>query len=730
MKAFRRTSVVLIVFLFATFKADLFVVSSSPARVAASNGFTLEQVLSSPFPSGLVASPGGDKIAWAFNHQGKRNIWIGEAPSFRARQLTRYTDDDGQELTDLVFSPDGSWLAYVRGGAPNAEGEIPNPTSDPAGARREIHLVNARGGGDTTLAEGSSPFFSPRGDRVLFSRDGQLWAKSVGDNKAKRILKAVTDGNNAEKLFEVRGAVASPQWSPGSDQLAFASMRGDHSFIAVYDAKDERIKFLDASIDRDIEPRWSEDGTQIAFIRLFNVADTYSKDSERLQPWSIRVVDVATGKGREVWKSGAGHFDSFSRLPMGDNQLQWAGDRIVFAAETNGWSHLFAVAAKGGEPVNLTPGNYEVENVTFAPDRSYVVVASNQASNQAANQAGGGAAPTEDVDRRHLWKIDLATGKAQALTGGAGIEMFPVVIDGGRRLAFLRSTGREPLMPFVASADGATMQSIAAEVLPKDFPTAQLVEPEQVVIKAADGVAVHCQLFKPRNASGRTPAVVFMHGGPVRQMLLGWHYGYYYHNAYALNQYLASRGYTVLSVNFRSGIGYGRAFREAKNRGQRGASEYQDIVAAGQYLRSRADVDGRRVGLWGGSYGGFLTAMGLARNSDLFAAGVDIHGVHDWTARVGRAPWATGGPDMIRLGKESSPIVSVDKWKSPVLLIHGDDDRNVAFAQTVDLVRKLREQKIDFEQLVFPDDVHDFLRHENWLKAFHAAADFFDRKMK
>jgi dipeptidyl aminopeptidase/acylaminoacyl peptidase len=213
-------------------------------------------------------------------------------------------------------------------------------------------------------------------------------------------------------------------------------------------------------------------------------------------------------------------------------------------------------------------------------------------------------------------------------------------------------------------------------------------------------------------------------------MLLGWHYNYYYHNAYAFNQYLASRGYTVISVNYRAGIGYGRSFREAKHRGQRGASEYQDVVAAGKYLQTRDDVDMRRIGLWGGSYGGFLTAMGLAHNSDIFAAGVDLHGVHDWTARVGRAPWATGNADALRIGRESSPLYAVDKWKSPVLLIHGDDDRNVAFSQSVELAKKLRERGLEFEQLIFPDDVHDFLRHENWLKAYHAATDFFDRKLK
>jgi dipeptidyl aminopeptidase/acylaminoacyl peptidase len=198
-----------------------------------------------------------------------------------------------------------------------------------------------------------------------------------------------------------------------------------------------------------------------------------------------------------------------------------------------------------------------------------------------------------------------------------------------------------------------------------------------------------------------------------------------------MNQYLASRGYAVLSVNYRSGIGYGRAFREAAKRGPRGASEYQDVVAAAEHLRARPDVDRSRIGLWGGSYGGYLTALGLARDSDLFAAGVDLHGVHDWSQRISGASWIDyNSRDAQKVALEASPVGSIQKWRSPVLLIHGDDDRNVSFSQTVDLARRLREQKVEFEQLIFPDDVHDFLLHRHWLRAYAAATDFFDRHLK
>src|SRR5207248_5240956 len=163
-----------------------------------------------------------------------------------------------------------------------------------------------------------------------------------------------------------------------------------------------------------------------------------------------------------------------------------------------------------------------------------------------------------------------------------------------------------------------------------------------------------------------------------------------------------SRGYTVLSVNYRAGIGYGRAFRLAPKRGAHGASEYQDIVAGANYLRSRDDIDTKHIGLWGGSYGGLLTALGLARNSDLFAAGVDMHGVHDWSVFLPHwenRPKAPDAEQADKLAFSSSPNASVSTWKSPVLLIQGDDDRNVPFAQTVDLVQRLRENHVNFEQL-------------------------------
>jgi dipeptidyl aminopeptidase/acylaminoacyl peptidase len=175
-----------------------------------------------------------------------------------------------------------------------------------------------------------------------------------------------------------------------------------------------------------------------------------------------------------------------------------------------------------------------------------------------------------------------------------------------------------------------------------------------------------------------------------------------------------------MSVNYRSGIGYGKSFRMAPNRGAAGNSEYQDVVAGARYLQSRADVDAKRVGIWGLSYGGLLTAQALARNSDIFACGVDMAGVHLYTNVL----------DAENVAYKSSSISAIDKWKSPVLLFQGDDDRNVAFTQMTGLVQMLRARDVYYELVVFPDDVHEPLLHERYLYEFHRMDTFLKKFLK
>ena len=378
---------------------------------------------------------------------------------------------------------------------------------------------------------------------------------------------------------------------------------------------------------------------------------------------------------------------------------------------------LYSVAASGGDATELTPGNFEVDYVAFSKDRKTLVYSSNQ----------------DDIDRRHLWQVAADGGSPKELTHGEGLEIIPVVGPDGT-VAVLRSDVHVPIRPAVVGT-GGELTDLAPQMVPADFPGAKLVTPQQVIFSAADGMQIHGQLFLPASASDgkKHPAIVFFHGGSRRQMLLGWHYMDYYSNAYGMNQYLASLGYIVLSVNYRSGIGYGLNFREALNYGAAGASEFNDVRAPVCICASRADVDGAKIGVWGGSYGGYLTALALARASDMFAAGVDFHGVHDWNLELDN--WQPNynpdsDPQAARIAWESSPLASVKTWRSPVLLIQGDDDRNVQFSQTVRLAAALRAQGTPFEEHVFPDEIHGFLLQRSWITAYGLTADFFNRRLK
>ena len=680
------------------------------AGVAVARGSsTLEQVMSSPFPTDFVASPMGGRVAWVFDARGVRNIWVAEPSGgggYQSRQLTRYTLDDGQDVGELAWTPDGRGIAYVRGGDFENDGTYPNPASRPEGVEQDVWIVSVEGGSPRKLAEGHSPAVSPKGDSVVYIFKDQVWRVDLAE------------GAKPEQLIHDKGKSSSLRWSPDGSRLAFVSRRGDHSFVAVYKLDDKSLLYVDPSADRDSEPVWSPDSRQVALLRQPAREERIFGPRRTGPPWSIRVADAAAGRGQQVWRADTGRGSVFHGI-VAEYQIFWgAGDNLIFPWERDGWTHLYSVPASGGAAKLLTPGDFEVEFVGLSPDRRQLILASNE----------------DDIDRRHLWREPVAGDHTTRLTTGEGIEWSPVIMSDGATVALLHSDAQRPARPAILGNAGA-IRDLAPESLPADFPVAELVTPQQVILAAADGLRVHAQLFLPKDAGSgqRHPAVVFMHGGSRRQMLLGWHYMDYYHNAYAFNQYLASRGYVVLSLNYRSGIGYGLDFREALEYGPSGASEFNDVQGAGLYLRQRADVDPNRIGLWGGSYGGYLTALGLARASDLFACGVDLHGVHDWNLEIEH--WTpsydpTGRQEAARLAWESSPLASIKTWRSPVLLVQGDDDRNVPFTEMVRLVAALREQGVEFQQLVFPDEIHDFLRNRTWLAAYHAASDFFDQHLR
>lgn len=694
-----------------TLAAAAFVLVARPGSVAAQARFTVTDVISPAFPYSLVSAARADRIAWIEYERGMRNVYTAVAPEYEPLRLTSFLEDDGVDLQDLQMSDDGEVVTFIRGHTPNRDGWVANPTSDPRGAERAVWAMSTRGGNPWRIVEARSYALSPDGRWVTYAAGGQIHRAPVNSG-----LSAGAEAG--APFFTAYGRNGGPVWSPVGDRVAYVSDREDHSFIGVYDARSPAITYLAPSVDHDTSPAWSPDGKRIAFLR--RPGDPFGLRADRgdanpatlpagllqsrfrgghlLEIW---VADAASGEGVRLWHSAPGEEGGFADI----RSIEWRGDHIVFEAEPGNWRHWYSISVDDPkpEPVELTPGDGFVMQRAFSADGRTLYYSSNHS----------------DIDRRDLWRVPVAGGRQQKLTDGDGIETYPVVLASGDEVALLYADARQPQSVAVVPASGGRARVITT--LPPGFPLSAHVVPENVTLTAEDGVEFNSQLFLPPDLrpGERRPALIFIHGGSRRQMLLGYHHRHFYHMAYAMNQYWASQGYIVMSVNYRSGIGYGKEFRESPGRGRDGNTEYRDILAAGLYLHGRDDVDPSRVGLWGLSYGGILTAQGLARNSDLFAAGVDLAGVHLWGDSV----------DPSTISYQSSSISEIEKWKSPVLLIHGDDDRNVEFSQTVGLVQLLRAHDVDHELIVFPDDVHDSLLHHRWIEAFEASDDFLRRKL-
>lgn len=667
---------------------------------------TIADILSPAFPSELVKSHDGHLVAWVFNNKGTRNIYVGAPEKNNVLPVTQFVGDEGLEMNSLLFSANDSKIYFVRGNTSNLKGEAANPAQLQYTTEQNIYEVDIATHLVKKLVQGSAPKLSPDGKMLVFLKGGKAW--KVNTEK---------DSSIAQPLFLSRGTISNLQFNTNGTALLFVSARDEHAFIGVYDIATNKIHFPDPSTYEDSDPVWNSDGTQFAFVRQpFVKNEVLFAPKLTAQPWQIRVVNLLTQKAFTVFKAEEGVGSVFvDDIPAG-TKLQWTKDDfIIFPWEKTGYVHLYSVEVNSKKVTHLTPGIGEVESAFLSKDKKDIIYVSN----------------ILDSNRRHIWKVNPITHQPTNLTKGNKIEYSPIEINSG--MVYLQTTATRPSWPVFQQKDG-TSALLNENEFPKNFPP-NLVTPKTILVKATDHLFAPAQLFLPLNYDPlkKYPAVIFLHGGSRRQMLEGFNYSSYYSNAYALNEYFALNGYIVMALNYRSGIGYGLQFREAKNYGMTGATEVNDLIGAGEYLKSRKDVDAKRIGLWGGSYGGFLTAHGLARRSDLFSVGVDIHGVHNWNDEEPTfTPWydSLRMPAFGQIAYKASPINFAKGWKSPVLFMHGDDDRNVPFTETVHMIHQLRKQGVEVEEKVLPDEIHGFLLYNSWLKVDEATFDFIHTRFK
>jgi dipeptidyl aminopeptidase/acylaminoacyl peptidase len=656
------------------------------------NKALLESILGAPLLYQPVRAGDGHSVAFIARAGRVRSLHfahLGEP----ARSLLQYGDDDGQTLTQLALSRDGSLIAYVRGGEPNGKGEIPNPRSLATPPKREIWLLNTISPSSPRLiGNGWDPQFSPDDSRLV-------WLTERGVATAPLIRREGHVADVGSATFLIAGPVRALRFAPDGQRLAYVRS----GFIEVYDLSTQAGWAVQKPVDAtDADPAFSPDGRSIALRRdvgsQHHFETGFGGEFVSQSPWAIIVVNAATHEARQIWRADAGMGSAYYPLDQdptdsGDrgDQLLWSdNEQIAFVWERDGWRHLYAVRLAGGPARLLTPGDGEVEQAAVSYDHRRVLYSTN----------------IGDLERRHLAAVAFQDGTSTPLTANANSQWAPTpVAEGG--VAFIDAGWATP--PTVMWQNAQRKMTALSGPVTSFFPSTLMIRPQAVTFTAEDGKTAYGQLFVPAKPNGC--GVVFVHGGIKRQMLLGFHYMDAYSNLFELNEYFAIRGCVVLSVEYRSSIMRGYAFRNAPGWGTGGASEYLDVLAGAKYLQSRRDLRVDRLGIYGLSWGGYLTAQALARNSDVFAVGFDMAGVHDFPGE----------------SFKYSPAAFAKDWRSPVYFAAADDDRNVDFNQTIDLVKALREKPKPVEMTikVLPDEVHDLsLTFDDLLDVYWEGSEF------
>lgn len=457
--------------------------------------------------------------------------------------------------------------------------------------------------------------------------------------------------------------------------------------------------------DRDVQlsqVQWSEDGKNAVLM---------ARSADNKDRW-VMLLDPATGKTRilaqvhdDAWVNGPGSF-TLGWLP--DNQ------NVYFESERDGFAHLYTVSINGGEPKQLTSGQFEVSDVRLSQDKTKFFFTSSEGS----------------FFERHLYSMPIAGGARTRITNMQGNNAVDISPD-ETSLAIVRSYSNKPPELYIApnSSSGTEAKQVTTSPTPEFF-TYNWIDPPIVNFKARDGATVYGRLYKPANWKPGGPAVLFVHGAGYLQNVHKWWSSYY--REYMFHHLLMSRGIMVLDIDYRGSAGYGRDWRAGIYR-YMGGKDLTDHVDAVNYLVKDHAVDAKRVGLYGGSYGGFITLMAMFTTPDVFAAGAALRPVTDWahynhgyTSNILNAP--QNDPEAY---KKSSPIYYADGLKGALLICHGMVDVNVHFQDTVRLVERLIElRKENWEIAPYPVEDHGFEREESWADEYKRILKLFMQNLK
>ena len=392
-----------------------------------------------------------------------------------------------------------------------------------------------------------------------------------------------------------------------------------------------------------------------------------------------------------------------------------SNDRVYFMSERTGWAHLYTAPATGGEATPLTQGSWEVRDVALSPDRRTFYLTTSETH------------PGEQA----LYAVPATGGARRRITPLEGWTETTVSPD-GRWLALLHSTANTPPELYLMPNEAGARPRQVTESRTAEFRAGPWIRPEVVTFTARDGQTVYARIYRPRDlgAQPHGGAVLFVHGaGYLQNAHRGWST---YFREYMFNHLLASRGYTVMDVDFRASAGYGAAVRTGIYR-HMGGKDLSDHVDAARWLVANEGVDASRIGLYGGSYGGFITLMGLFTEPETFRSGAALRSVTDWshynhwyTSRILNLPQE----DTLAY-RRSSPIYFAEGLRGDLLMAHGMVDVNVHFSDIVRLSQRLIELgKTNWELAVYPVEDHAFVRADSWTDEYRRIYELFERTLR
>jgi dipeptidyl aminopeptidase/acylaminoacyl peptidase len=454
-----------------------------------------------------------------------------------------------------------------------------------------------------------------------------------------------------------------------------------------------------------LNSQWSEDGKN---------AVAFARSADNKDRWAL-LIDPATGKTKvldhqhdDAWVGGPGAFT-----------LGWLGDNktVYFQSERDGWSHLYCISIDGGEaPKQLTSGRFEVSDVRLSDDKTKFYFTSSEG----------------DLGQRHLYSMPVTGGARARITTMPGNNQVTISPD-ETSLAIVRSYSNKPPELYVApnktGASAGEVKQITTSPI-DEFSSYNWIDPPIVTFKARDGAEIPARLYKPARWQKGGPAVLFVHGAGYLQNVHKWWSNYY--REYMFHHLLMERGFMVMDVDYRASAGYGRDWRTGIYR-HMGGKDLSDHVDAVKYLVAEHGVDPKRVGLYGGSYGGFITLMAMFTEPDVFAAGAALRPVTDWahynhgyTSNILNVP-----QNDAEAYKQSSPIYFAQGLKGALLICHGMVDVNVHFQDTVRLVQRLIElRKENWELAVYPVEDHGFERASSWADEYKRILKLFETNLK